>query len=100
MITGFEKIVEERIKKAIKNKDRIIIGGDFNGVTEISQRTGTIIDQRKQDAALINFLQQGNLVDLPTAMNCNEHTYIGKASTAMLDRFVASKNIIYSNIKQ
>ena len=84
------KLLDEYIKKI---QNHIIIGGDFNSITEKGQRGGNI-EHRTTDKELIDLIQNNYLYDGSKEFSHNKPTYIGPNNAAILDRFLYSDNNI------
>lgn len=87
-------IILDKLIKGITNN--IIIGGDFNCITEPTQRTGHT-DQCKIDKEFVNLINTNYLIDTSNLFSKQGPTYIGQKSCSLLDRFLVSeKNICKS----
>ncbi|XP_071712255.1 uncharacterized protein [Rutidosis leptorrhynchoides] len=75
------------------NEGEYLIFGDFNSIRLSSERFGASFCQRTSDA-FNDFIEEGNLVDIP--LGGRAYTRVNKAftSNAKLDRFLASNGFL------
>jgi hypothetical protein len=82
----------QELSEITKGKDNIIIGGDLNSITELSQRA-CIIENQGIDKEFIKFIHENNLIDMPVDRGVLNPTYVGRSNAALLDRFLISPDI-------
>ena len=80
------------LSEAVQGERRVIIGGDLNSISQVSQRISNSENVRV-DTPLVEFIRHRDLIDLPVVFNKHEPTYFGKAGAAMLDRFLAHSTV-------
>ena len=73
-----------------KNKNEMIIGGDFNSILDKKERFARV-ENKNIETGLLEIINRYKLVDVKTYLGNNTPTYIGQNNAAVLDRFIVNR---------
>ena len=77
----------DALNPLLANRDRVIIGGDWNAVLDPALDREPPRHRTRQDAFLENFLRTHSLLDVAAHHAARVHTYTGRATSSRIDAF-------------